>query len=162
MTNTFLYRMPAGIPGAVNRMQDATILPEIIDSGTPPTAFGKPVKLVSGKVQPIASGDAATDVYGFLVRAYPATASQDGLGTSTPATSGIANVLKRGFMTVKLDEGTAVKGAAVYVRVTANTGPTRPVGNLATAADSAKCVVTGAVFMGPADADGNVEIAYNL
>jgi len=160
----FLYRMPAGIPGDVNRAQHATVETHQIDSaaGTP-NRYGIPVKLVSGKIRMAESGDDGTAIKGWLVRPYPTNAGTDPLGTATPSASALGDVLRRGYMTVKLDEGTAAKDAAVYVRVTANTGPTRPIGNIATASDTGKCVVVpGAKFTGAADANGNVEIEFNI
>jgi hypothetical protein len=119
------------------------------------------VKIVSGKVQPIASGDAATVVYGLLQRPYPTNAANEALGTATPPDSGLCDVVVRGYMTVKLSQGTAAKGGQVYVRVTADTG--KLVGDIETAADSAKCVaVANCIFMGGADASGNVEIRFNI
>lgn len=157
----YTSRVPAGFAGTISRSDSLTVEQQIIDSGTPPTAYGRFVKLVSGKVQPIASGDAATVVYGLAVRPYPAQSTTNALGVSTPPTSGIIDVLKRGYMSVPLDNGTASKGAAVYVRVTVNGG--LAVGNIETASDSAKCVVVaGAYFTGPADANGIVEVAYNI
>ncbi len=162
MSNAIQYRMAAGVPGAVSRAQHATITPEVLDTTYYPTAFGVFVKFVSGAVRKIASGDAASDVKGILVRPYPTSGNgTDGLGTSTPATSGICDVLRRGYIFVKLAQGTAAKEGAVYVRVTADTG--KLVGDIETAADSGKCVaVTGCYFTGAADADGNVEVAYNI
>lgn len=157
----FLYRMPSGIAGDVTRPSNSTTEPQQIDSGTPPTKYGVFVKIVSGKVQPIASGDAATVVYGLLQRPYPTNAANEALGTATPPTSGLCDVVVRGYMTVKLAQGTAAKGGQVYVRVTADTG--KLVGDIETAADSAKCVaVANCIFMGGADASGNVEIRFNI
>ena len=64
-------------------------------------------------------------------------------------------------MTVKLASGTAARGGQVYARVTADTG--KNVGDIEAADDTGKTVaVSGCTFMGPADADGNTEIAYNI
>jgi len=164
MGNAFLYRMPAGIPGDVTRPSNSTIEPQQIDSGTPPTKYGVFVKLVSGKVQPLASADAATVVYGLLVRPFPTNSAQDAIGVATPLASGIGDVLVRGYMTVILKLGTAAKGGAVYVVTTA--GGTVAVGDIVTAASPAgggtAVAVADCIFMGAADADGNVEIRYNI
>lgn len=49
----------------------------------------------------------------------------------------------------------------VYARVTADTG--KNVGDIEAADDTGKTVaVSGCTFMGPPDADGNTEIAYNI
>lgn len=157
----YATRVPAGFAGTISRSDSLTVEQELIDSGTPPTAYGRFAKVVAGKIQPIASGDAATVVYGLTVRPYPAQSTTNALGASAPPTSGVIDILRRGFMSVVLDNGTAAKGAAVYVRVTVNGG--LGVGNIETAADSAKCVaVAGCTFTGPADANGIVEIAYNI
>ncbi len=164
----FKYRMPAGIPGNPNRVEHLTSEAQIMDTAFPVLLFGVPIKLVSGLVRPVASGDAATVVYGFLIRPYP-TQNQgygspaDAFGGGIPNPIDLANVMRRGYMTVKLNNVTAaVKGAAVYVRVADPTTPT-PIGGLEAGADGGDCVVIpGCIFMGPADADGNVEIAYNI
>jgi hypothetical protein len=167
MSNAFIYRMPAGIAGDVTRLEHATIEPQQFDTSYPVLLFGVPVKMTSGKIRPIAAADTiATDVYGILVRPYPSqmTASE-ALGAGTPDTSKIANVLRRGYMTVKCQLGTPAKNGIVYVRKTAHsTLPLiYPIGGIEAAADSAKCeAMSGAYFVGTADADGNVEISYNI
>lgn len=160
----YTTRVPAGFPGTVSRSDSLTIEQEIIDSGTPPTAYGKPVKIVSGKIQPVASGDAGTVVYGWLVKPYPAQSSTNSLGAATPPTSGVADVLRRGFMTVTLTLGTAAKNGQVYVVTTA--GGSVVVGDIVTSASPAGggtgVAVTNAFFTGPADANGVVEVAYKI
>ena len=158
----YTYRIDAGEPGDVSRKTDSKIETQIIDSTTPPTQFGDPIKLVSSKVRPVASGDAATVVYGFLVRPYPSLASTDGLTTSTPPTSDICNVMTSGYIYSLLRNGTAALNGAVYVRVaSALTG--RPIGGIEATADSGNNVaITGAIFTGAADSSGNVEIRYNI
>lgn len=158
----FLYRMPAGIPGDVTRPSQSTIEPAIIDATTPPTSYGIPVKLVSGKVQPLAGGEAATAIYGLLARPYPTNAGTDPLGTSTPPVAGPCDILRRGYMSVQLRAGTAAKGGTVYVRVAAAASG-KPIGGIEAAADSTNTVVLAAAsFMGAADASGVTEIAYNI
>lgn len=157
-------RAPAGFPGVISRSDSLTVSQEIVDSGTPPTVYGKAVKLVSGKAQPVASGDAGTVVYGWLVKPYPTQSSTNTLGGATPPTSGIVNVLRRGYITVPLAKGTAAKNGQVYVVTTA--GGTVAVGDVVTSTSPSGggtgVAATGAFFQGAADADGNVEIAYNI
>src|SRR5690606_6207358 len=107
--------------------------------------------------------DTISLIYGIYVRPYPTHSSQDALGTSTPPTKGIGNVLKRGYMTVLLRNSTAaVKNGAVYVRL-ADPATGTPAGGLEAAADSTDTdVLSVANFMGAADAAGCVEIAYNI
>lgn len=160
----YVTRVPAGFAGSVSRSDSLTIEQELIDSATPPTAYGQAVKVVSGKIQPLASGDAGTVAYGWLVRPYPAQSSSNGLGVATPPSSGICDVLKRGFMTVPLKLGTAAKAGQVYVVTTA--GGTVAVGDIVTSASPAgggtAVAITNTFFVGPADANGIVEIAFKI
>lgn len=162
--NIFQYRMPSGFPGDVQRIESATIVSEVIDSATYPTAFGLPVKMVSGKIQPIAASDTAASVYGFNVRPYPIQGNgTDPMGTSTPPTSGVTDILKRGFIMVQLNGATAAaKNGSVYIRIAAAAAG-KPIGGIEAAADSTNTVqLTNAYFNGVADAFGSVELAYNL
>lgn len=161
---TFLYRMPAGIPGDVTRASQSTIEPVVLNSASPFASFGLFGKIVSNKFVPFGAGDTNGVEYGLLVRPYPTTggSGSDPLGTSTPPTSGIADCLRRGYMTVKLNAGTAAKDGQVYVRVAAAAAG-KPIGGIEAAADGSNTVaITTAAFMGAADANGNVEIAYNI
>jgi hypothetical protein len=166
--NTFKFRMPAGIPGDINRSQAATVEPAVISSATPGkfTAYGLAgaINSADGVFRVLAAGDAAANVYGLLARPYPTVSSQDGLGTSTPPTSGLCDVVKRGYMTVKLYGATAAaKGGAVYARIQ-NAGAGQIIGGLEASADAGNTVAlpSNCYFMGPADADGNVEVAFNI
>jgi len=160
----FTTRAPAGFPGSVSRSDSLTIEQEVIDSGTPPTAYGQAVKIVSGKLRPLASGDAGTVAKGWLVRPYPAQSSTNALGAATPPTSGIGERMRRGFMTVLLKDGTAAKDGQVYVVTTA--GGSWVVGDIVTSASptggGTGVAITDTVFTGPADAGGIVEIAYKI
>lgn len=158
----YAYRAPAGFAGAITRAEPGmTVQPEIIDAANPPTNYGAPVKLVAGKAQPIASGDAASVVMGWAVRAFPVQSSTNALGDSTPPATGLLNVMRRGFMAVRVTIGTAVKGAPVYARVTAASG--KAVGDIEATADGANNVaIPGATFEGAADANGICEISYNI
>lgn len=166
MTNAFLYRMPAGIAGDVSRKGQATIEPQIQDSTTPVEYYGVPVKLESGKIKPIENGDLASDVYGFSVRPYPTQSDvNEALAAGTPPVNQPIDIMRRGYMTVKVQNGTPAKNGQVYVRVAnEDTSLGLLYGGLECAAGSpADCVaITGAYFMGTGDDDGNVEISYNL
>ena len=105
------------------------------------------------------------DIYGFGCRAYPVqNSSNEALGTATPPTNLHFDVLRRGYMTVKVQDGTPAKNASVYVRTVAASDPVaQPIGGLECASDGEDCFeITNAKFMGEADSDGNVEISYNL
>lgn len=162
----YQFRMPAGFAGDLQRAEVATIETQQIDSAAPPTAYGVPVKLVSGKIQPINSGsDTAAAVIGVNLRPYPIqTNGTDALGTSTPPTSGVTDILKRGYVMVSLGGTTAAaKGGTVYVRV-ASASAGKPLGGFEAAADSTNTVAMPAswYFTGPADAYGITEIAVNI
>jgi hypothetical protein len=162
----YQFRMPAGFAGDLKRAEVATIETQQIDSATPPTVFGVPVKLVAGKVQPINnSADTAALVYGINLRAYPIQGNgSDPLGTSTPPTSGVTDILKRGYVNVLLGGSTAAaKGGLVYVRV-ATPSVGKPLGGFEAASDSTNTVVlpSSCYFTGPADAYGITEVAFNI
>lgn len=164
MTNAYLTRMPAGIPGDISRKELAKVEPNIIDANYPVTLYGVPVKMVSEKLRPFTTGDSAVVPYGFSVRPFPFQAqSSEALAAGTPNPVQPLDVLKSGYMTVKNNAGIAAKGGAVYVRVVDSGLAAQPLGGIEAADDSGDCVaITGAIFMGAADASGNVEIAYNI
>lgn len=162
MSNAYLYRMPSGIPGDVSRKLDSTIETQFYNPALPFASYGIPVKLVSGKVVPFAAADVAASLYGFLVRPYPTQSAQEPIGTATPPTAYAANILRRGWMTVACNAGTPAQGGAVYVRIAAPSGA-KVVGGLEAAADGANNVaLVGVKFTNAGDANGNVEIEYNI
>lgn len=159
----FLTRMPSGIPGAITRESQAKIEPVVLDAAGPFPGYGLFGKVVSGKVRPMGAADVAASVYGLLVRPFPTNSSQDGLGTSTPPQNGgIGDMLVSGYASVKSNAGTPALNGTVYIRV-ANAAGGKPIGGIEAVADSTNTiVVAGARFMGPADASGNAEIAFNV
>lgn len=165
MSNVFITRMPAGIAGDVTRREHADIEPQVMDTDYPVLRYGEPVKMVSGEIRPITTGDDINDIYGFGCRAYPVqTSTNEAIGSATPPTNLHFDVLRRGYMTVKVQDGTPAKNASVWVRTVAADDPTaQPIGGLECASDGGDCFeITNAKFMGEADSDGNVEISYNL
>lgn len=164
MGNAILYRMPSGIPGDISRQSQATVEPQIFDPALPFPGYGLFGKLAAGKFVPITTGDTAEAVYGLLVRPYPTTggAGSEPVGAATPPTKGVCDVLRRGYMTVKNNAGTPALGGQVYVRVAAAAAG-KPIGGIEAAADGTNTIaVTGAIFMNGGDANGNVEIAFNI
>ncbi|WP_429498948.1 structural cement protein Gp24 [Robbsia andropogonis] len=160
----YTYRMPAGFAGDMQRIEQATIETQIIDPTNPPTAFGVPVKLVNGKIQPIGAGDTAAAVYGINIRAYPLQGVvNDPLATATPPVAGTTDINLRGYQNVALNGTTAAtKGGVVYIRIAAAAAG-KPIGGFEAAADSTNTIVMpNAIFTGPADAYGISEIAYNI
>ena len=176
VANVYTYRMPSGIPGAVNREIEHTGEANVIDTTNPPLAFGDPVKMVGGKIQALAGGDVSAAIYGFLERGYPGqTGTTYGYGSTAQglAAAGVplpgsrCTIMKRGYMTVAM-QGTTVpaKGGVIYVRV-AGTLPTGGrLNGLEAAVDGTAAntplVPGNSYFMGVADAGGNNEIAFNI
>lgn len=118
INNAFLYRMPAGIPGAISR-------PQNVDVGSVPAnpsaafgAYGLAGKVTAGKFVPLLAGDLNSSVYGILSRPYPIGGpnASDALGVAVPPTNGILSPMRRGHMTVLLQAGTAALQGQVYVR----------------------------------------------
>jgi hypothetical protein len=163
--------MPAGIPGEVNRGWHSVIEAQVITPyGTTgaPTAYGIPLVVDAtvgnvGNMRAFASsGDTGANIYGFLVRPFPTqTIASDGLGTSTPPTSGPCDVCRSGYMTVTLTGSTAAtKGGRVYIWASTS-GGTHVTGGVLAAAETSGLALAGATFMGPADTLGNVEISFD-
>jgi hypothetical protein len=157
---SILYRMPSGIPGDISRSSASDVESVILNASLPFSAFGLVGKKVGGKFVPFAGAETIADVAGFLVRPYPTTGA-DAAGAVPPA-AGIGNVLRRGFMTVKSNAGTPAADGTVYVRVAAATGG-KPLGGIEAVADSTNTfILTNAKFKSAADANGNVEIEFNI
>lgn len=168
----FTFRMDTGYPGSTNRNHDSTVVAETINTTTPPASYGIAVAMdaATGTIRTAASADLNTAIWGFYVRPWitqgggVTTPVNDPLYTSTPPTSGVGNVMRRGFMTVKLNAASpaAVKGAPANVWTGAVTAG-NPAGGVTAAAPAAGSVLAiGATFLGPADANNITEIAYNI
>ncbi len=156
----FLTRMPAGIPGALSRPDEATVEAQIMDSAAPATGFGQAVRLNNGKVAALVSSSTATDVYGFVVRTFPSISGLPGsaFADGAPNPAEPVPVLVRGYMGVSCNAGTPAKGGQVYVRVQ-NPATGKPVGGVEAVADGANTVtVTNCIFTGPMDSNNLTEI----
>ena len=146
--------MPCGFAGTLTRGYfDYTTEILTNDGTTPVKAFGVAVKLNStgDAVTPCAA--TADKVYGFAVREY-GQAHLDDDGASVQDMT-IVTIMKRGYMAVKLASGTAARGGTVYLNATG--GITAEAGS-----SPANTAIPNCVFMGPADSDGLVEIAFNI
>ncbi len=166
MSHAFLTRMPAGVAGDVSRKGLSKIEPRAMNRSAPVLRYGEGLKLVGDKIQPIASGDTiAADFYGLGVRPYPMQPNSlnQGLAEGSPNVDHPLDVLVSGYMTVKCNAGTPALGGTVYCRVSASGLDSQPIGGIEADADGSDCeAVPGAIFMGVADADGMVEIRYNI
>lgn len=171
---SFLTRMPAGIPGEINRGWAAIVEPAAITpAGTvgAPTAYGIPLVVDQtagnvGNVRAVAAGDAAGVIYGLLARPFPTQSpiwGSDPIGQAVPPTQGSCDVLRMGYMTVLLSGSTAaVKGNQVYIWTAAASGSHITGGFESSNPGGSGILLTGGLFMGPADANGNVEICFNV
>lgn len=118
--------------------------------------FGQVVKRdVSGAVPfavALEASDTAADVYGIAVRDVQSQ-GQVNYGVFTKSFINSYNpgqpvsIMRKGFITVPVQNGTPTVGGTVYVRVTASSGNTYlPIGGIETAADEGKCVAIKATF----------------
>ena len=154
---SFLYRAPAGVAGDVTRPDDTIVESGLLNAAQAPTAFGAPVKLVSGKFEKIAASDAAAVFAGILSRIAPSIAGDTAqtFAGGTPNTDSVQGIVVGGYVNVLCKQGTPVRGGQVFMRITADTG--KLVGDLETAADSGKCVaLTGVTWAIDGKDSGNV------
>lgn len=164
MDNTFLYRIPAGIAGAISRPQDLTVEPQTLDSAKAFAAYGLAGKFSAGKFVPIEEADTAAVVVGIYVRPYPTASQPDKVRQIGTGYNFAGDCMKRGYVTVNLgaDASAVTLGGAVYMRV-ATPSDTSPLGAFLAAADGENTVqITNAFFNGPGDANGNIELAFNI
>ena len=164
MDNTFLYRMPAGIAGAISRPQDLTVEPQTLDSAKAFAAYGLAGKFSAGKFVPIEAADTAAAVVGIYVRPYPTASQPDKVRQIGTGFNFAGDCMKRGYVIVNLgvDASSVALGGAVYMRV-ATPIASSPLGAFLAAADGENTVqLTNAYFNGPGDANGNIELAFNI
>lgn len=174
----YTFRMPAGVPGECTRLAvlGTTITPEMVNTtaaaaGGAAWSYGNLAVVDANGARPAAVADAAfsATTWGVLVRPFPTgdigVAFPAGIvdfGTGVPPQTGIVNVMRRGFFSAKLNGATAAaKGGAVYAFTGATAAPHQQ-GGFEAASGTSLIQVPGAYFQGPADAQGNVEIAWNL
>ena len=162
----FTFRMGAGSPGDVNRTHPASIVPGLVDATTPVRLYGDAVLVntAANSYKGFGAGDTAiTVLQGVCVRPYPIQQSTGGmssaLGTAAAPTSGFIDVIRQGFVMVKIPPGvTVTKNGAVFVWCAATAGNNVQGGFVGAATGGSTAAVTNARFTGPADATGVVEI----
>ncbi|RSE70115.1 hypothetical protein, partial [Acinetobacter baumannii] len=149
---------PSGIPGDISRKAHSTVEAHILKGNF--GAFGIFGKLTADGIVPLEAAD--TDVYGLIVRSYPTQSALNGIGAAVPQSGIVNDIMRRGYMTVKCNAGTAKKAGKVYVRVATGT-ELKPIGGIEAVADGVNTIeIKNAMFMHDADAQGNVEISYNI
>ncbi|EPH6016717.1 phage cement protein, partial [Yersinia enterocolitica] len=73
----YLFRMPAGIAGAVSRPQDLTIEPVLINTANPFSQYGLAGKFSGNFFVPLEEDDTADKIVGIFVRPLPTTSTPD-------------------------------------------------------------------------------------
>lgn len=164
------FRMPFGVQGDVVAPSLATIEAQAYNSALPFAQYGIAGKAASGKFVPVAAQNDV--VYGFLCRPFPITGANasDPLGTSAPSTLNMADVLRRGYITVSVQLGAASAAMAsnVYLRYQ-NPSGSQIVGGVEGASTGNTYQLTstysygsGAYFMTPADGNGLALVSWNI
>ena len=150
---------PHGFAGAYASQPDM-IVATFPAGGSNDIPFGTPVKLSSGAVVAMGSGDSGADFIGFASTEVKTAVSYTAQGTGKYAPGEPTSVFQRGCINVKCQRGTPSYGGAVYLRVTANDSySTAVVGGLEASADSDKTVqIPNCAWQGPADANGIAEL----
>jgi len=170
----YLLNMPSGFRGRLSRAEHAKVEAQQIDAALPPLEYGTLVIMdpPTGKIRrPVAADLTTAPFYGLLVAPYP---TQGGpgvapnyltqpIGSVAPAGL-VGDVLRSGYMYVHLGGATpAVKHGAVHVWTDVS-GGTQVTGNVTAVAAVAGSVIVvpGAYFMSAADANGIVEVQFNI
>lgn len=127
---SILYRASSGVAGDVTRPDDTVVEPGLLNAAKAPTAFGAPVKIVSGKFEKIEASDAATVFAGVLSRIAPSIAGDTAqtFASGTPNTNSVQGIVVKGYVNVVCTIGTPARGGTVYMRVVAGAG--KAVGDL--------------------------------
>lgn len=163
----YTYRMGNMVPGEVTRTHPAGIFPMNINTTTPIAAYGN-ICINDGAngVRGVLFADQSATpliIAGIAVRPYPIQQQSGGpgaaLGSATPPTSGVIDVGRQCTIMVKLKTGsTVVKGGTPYVWATATAGANIQ-NEFQSAASAGNTVpISNAKYMGPADANGYVEL----
>lgn len=163
---SFPYFVPSGVPGVVTRLDTPpTIETQVFDAAAMPPAFGILVVVdPTNNVRAVTTSDTTYSfmTMGFLVRPYPTqqNSTTGAVGSGAPNSLALANVMKRGYMIVSLQNSTAAtKGGQVYYRQT--TSGQLVLGGIE-AGSSGTTAITNCYFTGAADSSGYVEIAFNI
>lgn len=143
MSTSILFRPLSGVPGDVTRPDNTIIEPAVFDPSKPALAFGVPLKLISGKIALIESGDVANSVVGILSRVAPSISGDtlQTLASGTPNPASVQGVVVKGYVNVVCTIGTPVRGNPVYMRVVAASG--KAIGDLEATADVAAVGAAG-------------------
>lgn len=161
----YTFRMGTGYPGDISRAEFARVVPGLVDATTPPRLAGDAVLVntSANTYRGFVVGDTTTPVTvdGVAVRSFPTQQTSGGmssaLGASVLPTSGVMDVLREGFIMVKVNGAVTKKGPA-YVWIAATAGNNIQGGFVATLTGGSSVLVSNARFTGPAGPDGVAEL----
>lgn len=145
---SYLYQAPSGVPGDITRVDESNVEPAMLV--TPfPSNYGVAMKYGTAGITPYAAGDAASVVAGTLARAVPGisqSSSNEAVNTFQPNQSEPQGLMTRGYMCVKVNAGTPVRGQPVYIVQTASSG--HAAGAFETTANSGANVALSSTIVG--------------
>jgi hypothetical protein len=149
-------KVPVGWPGNISRRENLATEPRRVGA-TPPAAYGIAVKINdAGDIIELPASAVAADIYGFII------APEFSTHTPAPVANVMGDVMRQGYMTVKVASGTVNANGVVYARV-ANPTAEHPLGEIAAASGADFEAVPNARFTGPStDTSSMAEIAFNL
>lgn len=129
MAPAYLFQAPSGVPGDVTRTDESNVEPAMLisASGVFPSAFGIPVKYVTGGIQQYNGGaETKASFAGVLIREVPSIAGDVGSDAvenpTTPYSKQVQGLLVRGYCSVICAAGTPTRGGVVYTQIIANAG----------------------------------------
>ncbi len=156
-------RMGAGIPGTCSRVEESNLQPGLL---TEVVKYGRPVVYDKDNngYKNVTGTSTAADIAGWPIRPYPAQgafSAQDEFYNASSLANTVNDILVWGYVSVELKGSASVKlGDPVYIAIKDDTtSQTYAIGDvLGAEVQSATITLDGALFMGPADANGFTEI----
>lgn len=151
---SYLFTSPSYVTGTISRPKDTRSEPTMLVSPFP-SNFGLPMKYAQGPggtgVTPMVAGDSAAVFAGILARAVPAISQSsvnENFNQFQPNQSEPNNLVIDGYVGVPVNTafGPAVRGAPVFVVVTASAG--HPAGTFETAANGGNNVALSNTIVG--------------
>ena len=156
----YKWRAPVGWPGNISRKDN--LATEAHRCAEPkPVAYGLGVAIGErGDIMELPVGATTADVFGFIV------APEFSTFTPNPEAGVMCDVMRQGYMTVKVASGDVTSNGVVYVRVN-NPTDDHPLGEILAEEIAGETVaVPKARFVGPSapspDGSSVAEIAVNL
>jgi hypothetical protein len=151
------------LPGRY-RPRDLTIEPVSLDHTKQFASYGLPGKYVNDKFVPLESGDTISKVKGILVRPFPITSALD-LAYIGVTANQVGDNLKRGYICATAMATRRPRKKAIRFTFAWLVAPLKARLLLCAVSDSTASntpQLPNAEVMGPGEADGRIEIAYNI